>query len=433
MAKVVEISNEKEVPVENKKNTTVVKKTTRGEETTVESEVKKEETVVNKKKEILKKLIFPTIAILTLVGIALFYYFAIYRLRPVHPSKVVLFKDNYISSKDRMSPFKFRFPLLSEPKEPKTEVSPLNGLLFTKKEMDVMKRRRPVAVMINNHSAARPQSGLTSTDIVYETNAEGGITRYLGIFWSSAPAKVGPVRSLRQYYLEWASEYDPLLLRDGCAESTDPKANACGNVYAYGIKDLSTIGAWRWNDGRRFSPHNEYNSITNAWDYAKKKGWDAFPSTIKSFEFKNDADVKERGTKTVVKTVFHMRLNNRGAYDAIWTYDPQTNSYFRKIGGAIDVDQETGTQVSAKNVVIQKVKMYASSDGTARVVIPTEGEGEATILQDGKIVNGKWKKISRTERTMFYDSTGKPIKFNRGRIWIAAIPTSDGKFDIIEQ
>ena len=80
-----------------------------------------------------------------------------------------------------------------------------------------------------------------------------------------------------------------------------------------------------------------------------------------------------------------------------------------------------------------KVKMYASSDGTARVVIPTEGEGEATILQDGKIINGKWKKTSRTERTMFYDSTGKPIKFNRGRIWIAAIPTSDGKFDIIEQ
>lgn len=75
--------------------------------------------------------------------------------------------------------------------------------------MDVLKKRRPVAVMINNHSEARPQSGLNSADIVYETNAESGITRYLGIFWSSAPEKVGPVRSLRQYYLEWASEYDP--------------------------------------------------------------------------------------------------------------------------------------------------------------------------------------------------------------------------------
>ncbi len=428
MAKVVEISNGEETPVESKKNTNADVNETPKDTT----EVKKEE-IVNKKKEVLKKLIFPVIAILTLVGIVLFYYFAIYKLRPVHPSKVVLFKENYISSEGRKTPFRFTFPLLSEPKEPKTEVSPLNGLLFSKKEMDVLKKRRPVAVMINNHSEARPQSGLTSADIVYETNAEGGITRYLGIFWSNAPAKVGPIRSLRQYYLEWASEYDPLLIRDGCAESTDPKANACGNVRTYGIKDLGTIGAWRWNDGRRYAPHNEYSSITNAWDYAKKKGWDSFPSSIKAFEFKNDADVKERGEKTVVKTVLHMRLNNRGAYDAIWTYDSQTNSYFRKIGGNIDIDQETGTQVSAKNIVIQRVKMHPSSDGTARVVISTEGEGDAVILQDGKIINGKWKKTSRTDRTMFYDDKGKPIKFNRGRIWIAAIPTSEGKFDIIEQ
>lgn len=431
MAKIVEISNGKEVPVEAKKSTSVktVEKP-RGKETVV---VSKDGNVTNKKKELLKKLIFPTIAILTLVGIGIFYYFIIYRLKPVHPSEVVLFKENYISSQNPLSPFRFKFPLLPEPKEPKTEVSPLNGLLFSKKEMDVMKGRRPVAVMINNHSEARPQSGLNSADIVYETNAESGITRYLGIFWSNAPAKVGPIRSLRQYYLEWASEYDPLLLRDGCAESTDPKANACGNVYTYGIKDLSTVGAWRWNDGRRFAPHNEYTSITNAWDYAQKKSWNSFPTSIKGDEFKNDAEVKDRGTKTVAKTVFHMRLNNHGAYDGIWTYDSQTNSYFRKIGGSIDVDQETGTQVTAKNIVIQRVRMYGSSDGTARVVIPTIGEGEAVILQDGKIINGTWKKASRTERTMFYDKAGKPIKFNRGRIWIAAIPTSDGKFDIIEQ
>jgi len=428
MAKVVEISNGEEIPIEIKDNNT-----SKEQEVTKDAkeEVKTDEK--GKKKPCFKKLILPLIGILTLVGIVLFYYFAIYKLKPIHPSEVALFKENYISSKEGISPFKFKFPLLSEPKEPKTEESPLNGLLFSKKEMDVMKGRRPVAVMINNHSEARPQSGLTSADIVYETNAESGITRYLGIFWSNAPAKVGPIRSLRQYYLEWASEYDPLLLRDGCAESTDPKANACGNVHTYGIKDLSTIGAWRWNDGRRYAPHNEYTSITNAWDYAKKKGWDSFPSSIKKFEFKNDAEVQDRGEKTVVKTVFHMRINNSGAYDAIWTYDPQTNSYFRKIGGKIDIDQESGTQVSAKNIVIQKIQMYPSSDGTARIVIPTEGEGEAVILQDGKIINGKWKKSSRTERTMFYDSNGKSIKFNRGRIWIAAIPTSDGKFDIIEQ
>ncbi len=135
----------------------------------------------------------------------------------------------------------------------------------------------------------------------------------------------------------------------------------------------------------------------------------------------------------MVKTVFHMRLNNGGAYDAIWTYDKDTNSYFRKVGGILDVDQETGTQVSAKNVVIQKVNMSASTDGTAHIVVQTIGEGPAVILQDGKIINGTWKKSSRLDRTKYFDSSGKLIKFNRGRIWIAAIANSSGKFDIIEQ
>lgn len=427
MPKVVEVIDNKEIPQEEKDNL---------QETSLkveDNEEKKPAVDTEKKKLLYKKLIFPVTAIITLIGIALFYYFAIYRLKPTHPSELILFTDNYIASKAPNSIFAKLLPNLSQPKEPRTEVSPLNGLLFSKKEMDVLKTKRPVAAMINNHSSARPQSGLNSADIVFETNAEGGITRYLAIFWSNAPEKIGPIRSLRQYYLEWASEYDPLLIRDGCAESTDPRANACGNVYQYRIKDIATIGAWRWNDGRRVAPHNEYNSVTNAWEYAKKLNWNTFPSSIESFEFKKDNDVNERGKKTVVKTVFHMRLNNSGAYDAIWTYDPETNSYYRKIGNRIDIDQETNTQVNAKNVVIQQIKMSPSTDGTAHVVIQTIGEGDAVILQDGKIINGKWKKASRTERTKYYDMNGKPVKFNRGRIWIAAIPQSEGKFDIIEQ
>ena len=135
----------------------------------------------------------------------------------------------------------------------------------------------------------------------------------------------------------------------------------------------------------------------------------------------------------MVKTVFHMRLNNSGKYDAIWTYDPDTNSYLRKIGGVIDADQETNSQVYAKNVIIQKVNTRPSTDGTARIVIDTISQGDAVYLLDGKVINGKWKKGSRTERTQFFDSSGKPMKFNRGRIWIAAISQSYGKFDIIEQ
>jgi hypothetical protein len=117
----------------------------------------------------------------------------------------------------------------------------------------------------------------------------------------------------------------------------------------------------------------------------------------------------------------------------MWTYDPSTNSYFRKIGGQADMDAETNTQVNTKVVIIQEVRMVPSGDDKGRVIITTIGQGDAVILQDGNIVNGTWKKDSRTDRTKYYDSSGEPIEFNRGRMWISMIPHNDGKFDIIEQ
>ncbi len=401
-------------------------------------EIKEDSPITKEKKNIFKNIhwknfLFPAVAVITVLGIGLFYYFGIYKLKPTPLNKVFSFDEMFISSYPDNKIFARELGLLSKPNEPKTEESPLNGLLFSKTEMDTMMQRRPVAVMINNHADARPLSGLNSADIVIEANAESGITRHLGIFWSKAPEKVGPIRSLRQYYLEWLSEYDPILIHDGCADTDDPRTNACGNVYTYGIKDVTTLGAWRMNDGRRVAPHNEYSSIENAWEYGVKMNWNSFPSTIQSFEFKRDANIQDRGEKTVVKTIFHTRLTNGFLYDALWTYDSSTNSYFRKIGGQADMDQETNTQVSAKVVIIQEVKVIQSGDDKGRLITTTIGEGDAVILQDGKIVNGKWKKTSRTDRTKYYDTSGKAIQFNRGRIWIAMIPHSDGKFDIIEQ
>lgn len=380
-----------------------------------------------------KNFIFPIVAFLTLVGIAAFYYFGIYRIRPQPLESIFSFNADYISSNASSKSFKSPLGLLSEPSEPRTEESPVNGLLFTKSEMDVMKGRRPVAVMTNNHSDARPLSSPNSADVIIEANAEAGITRLLAIYWSQAPEKVGPIRSIRNYYLEWALEYDPIIIRDGCASSDDPRINACGNVYSFGAKDISTIGAWRWNDGRRVAPHNEYSSITYAWEYAAKMDWDSFPSNFEGWKFKADADISNRGEKTKVELTFHERLINSGLYNVIWTYDPDTNSYLRMVGGQADIDQETNTQVNTKNIIVQEVSMVQSGDDKGHLIITTIGQGDATFMLDGKITYGSWKKTSRTDRTTYYDSEGNEMTFNRGRIWVEMLGTSDGKFDIIEQ
>jgi hypothetical protein len=371
------------------------------------------------------------IGVVLLIGIGLFYYFGLYKAKPyVKPSDVVNLNSEYLLSLP--NPTLFQMLLVGQPEEPRTEVSPINGLLFTKSEMKELLTKRPVAVMINNHVEARPQSGLNSADIVYETNVESGITRYLAIFWSEAPAKVGPIRSARQNYLEWLSPLDALYIHDGCAESTDPKVDACGNIYSYNIKDISTIGAWRWNDGRRYAPHNEYSSVTNAWEYAQKVNWDSFPA-VESWSFKNDAEIKDRGLKTEVSISFHNTLQNSGAYNVLWTYDNKSNSYLKTTGNQPDLDQETNSQIYAKNVVVQEINMTSTYDEKGHIILDVIGSGNAVYLIDGKITEGTWKKTTRTDRTTYLDKEGKEIQFNRGRIWITAISRSQGKFAIIEQ
>ncbi len=387
-------------------------------------------TPMSKKKKILV-ISLSSLAFLLVVGIGLFYYFGIYKATPYKkPSEIINITNEYILS----LPIELklnRIPIPT-PSEPKTEESVINGTLFTKTEMAKLESRRPVAVMINNHSEARPQSGLNSADIVFEALAEGGITRYLAIFWSETPEKVGPIRSARQYYLEWLSPFDPLYIYDGCADTTNPKTDACGNIYAYNIKRIATIGAWRWNDGKRYAPHNEYSSLESAWEYAEGKNWDSMPD-IDTWKFKKDATLENRGLRTKVKITFHERLNNSGAYDTVWTYDNKKNVYFKETGGKIHIDQETNTQVYAKNLVIQEVVLTPSYDDKGRIILTTIGEGKATIFIDGKITTGTWKKLSRTGRTKYYDSEGNEVLFNRGRTWISAVPRSIGKFDIIEQ
>jgi len=395
-----------------------------------EKKVKK----IKKERKPLKKWAIVSIIVASVLlvggGLFSFYYFGIFKFVK-NPSEVTDFPTNYLKPSTQVFTTEEIIKLL-QPKRPRTEESPLNGELFTIEEMEEMMKRRPVAVMVNNHVIARPQSGLNSADLVFEALVESGITRYLVIFWSDAPEKVGPVRSARNYYLQWLNPLDALYIHDGCAKSTNPEANACGNLYNYGIKDLSTVGSWRWDDGVRYAPHNEYNSITNAWDYAANLDWNDFPD-VESWSFKRDALPEERGNVTIAEISFHTRMDNGGAYDVKWTYDPDTNTYLRRIGGRLDIDQETNTQVWAKNVVIQEVDTSPAYDGTARIIIKTIDKGDATFLIDGKIEKGSWEKKSRTDRTTYYDSDGKEIQFNRGRIWIEAVPTDDGRFDIMEE
>lgn len=353
--------------------------------------------------------------------------------QPVSPSELINLSNPYLKSPTMVTSLQSFEISMPEPTEPKTHESPINGVLLTEEEYNDLMARLPVAVMVNNHQAARPQSNLSKADIVFETIAESGITRYMPIFWSNTVDKVGPIRSARQYYIEWLSPFDALYIHDGYASSDDPRVNAGGNIVAYGIHDIATYGAWREYDGVRFAPHNEYSSPVTAWERAETLGWTDFPDTFDAWEFKRDAISADRGNVVRADIVFWERIWNGGAYDVAWSYDSTTNSYLRSVGGSPDIDQETDLQIAAKVVILQSVTMTSTYDEKAHVIIDTIGSGDAVILQDGIKINAKWKKTSRTERTQYTDSDGNPIEFNRGLIWVEAVPEDQGSFDIIEK
>lgn len=169
-----------------------------------------------------------------------------------------------------------------EDTEPKTEECPMNGQLYSKTQKAKWEQRRPLGIMVENSTDARPQSGLSSADVIYEAVAEGGITRFLNIFYCDDAKYIGPVRSARIYFVKLLQGYGeyPLYAHVGGA-NTDGPADALGEIDDLGwagYNDLNQFSVpfpnfWRDYDRlpNRATEHTVYTSSAKLWDYAKNK------------------------------------------------------------------------------------------------------------------------------------------------------------------
>lgn len=329
--------------------------------------------------------------------------------------------------------------VVEDDKDPKTESCPLNGKMYSQKSKDNWIKRRPLAVMIENHTEARPQSGLSSADVVYEAVAEGGITRFMGVFLCNlSDVQVGPVRSARTYFLDWLSEYDALYAHVGGANTPGP-ANALGQIIKYGIHDLNqfSIGfPTFWRDYQRLgrpvaTEHTMYSTTQKLWEIGAKRGWVAtdedtgksWDANFVSWKFKADNEKQSSNTSaTKINVEFWQGYAD---FAVRWDFDNTCNCYKRSNGGASHVDFNNKQQMAAKNVVVQFEKESHANDGyenNAHLLYGTTGTGKALFFQDGKVIEGKWIKQSRTTRSKFVDSKGSEIAFNRGLIWIETVP-----------
>lgn len=322
---------------------------------------------------------------------------------------------------------------------PKDQECPLNGKMYTKAEKEIWSSRRPLGIMIENHQEARPQSGLSKADIVYEAIAEGGVTRFLSIFYCGASAEevtVGPVRSARTYFLDWVSEYgnSPLYVHVGGANKPGP-ADALGQIRKYGWEGYNDMNQFSigfpifWRDYDRLghtvaTEHTMYSTTDKLWSVAqerdltdKDKDGVAWNKGFVSWKF---ADGKPSESPKASKVSYDF-WEGYSDYSVSWNYDSTTNTYKRENGGKQHTDLNNKEELSVNNVVVMFTKVQGPIDELKHMLYGTIGQGKALIFQNGDVVEGTWTKSSRTARTKFIDSRGKEVTFVRGPIWISVL------------
>jgi hypothetical protein len=325
---------------------------------------------------------------------------------------------------------------------PKTQVCPINGVLYSKQQEAWWQKHRPLGVMIENSIDARPQSGLSGADTIYEAVAEGGITRFLAIFYCQDAAEVGPVRSARTYFVDFASEYAdyPLYAHVGGANQPGP-ADALGQIDTYGWTNYNNLDQFSigfptfWRDYGRLpnvaTEHTMYSSVDKLWDYAATnrgltnvdKQGNSWDKNFVPYQFTDDAAASQRPVSQSIHLEFWTSDPN---YYVDWTYNPKTNLYQRANGGKPHLDKDTGKQLTAKNVVILEMIEDNADDGYVandHLLFEDKGTGKAVVFKDGKRINGTWEKDTRTSRTIIRDASGKQIQFDRGLIWFEVLPT----------
>lgn len=347
---------------------------------------------------------------------------------------------------------------------PKTAECPINGQMYTQAEADIWNTRRPIVQMIENHVDARPESGLSRADVVYEAVAEGGITRFTAVFYCGAAAedvKTAPLRSARVYFINMAAGYGttPIFLHQG-------EANNICNTCPGGVKPSSEINpmvnaltlfdklGWQggttgnnldggYNIGFPIVERDQYrlSSTAAAWEHsvvadldlvwqeAAKRNLNYKDSSgnpwTKGFKKWTFQDGKASSSPVASDIKFNFWTSMPG-YDVEWKYDASTNSYKRFNGGQPHIDWEFDKpQLTAKNVAIMFAKETGPVDSELHMFYQVIGTGNAIVFQNGEVIKGTWSKASPLDREVFYDTNGKEVQMVRGTTWVEIVPAGN--------
>jgi hypothetical protein len=283
--------------------------------------------------------------------------------------------------------------------------------------------RRVMVVMIDDQFDARPQSGLSDADVVWQAPAEGGIPRYMAFFQTGDPPAIGPVRSSRLYFIAWASEWRPLYVHAGGS----PQAKALLASSKGRGSFVYNADEFRWGGGRylwriktRAAPHNVYTDGKHLRQLARRVGADPVEGQKPAWNFADPLPIEQRPEGGTITVPY---LANRITYK----YDRESNTYRRSVSGEKkQTDAGSKDRIAPTNVVVMAVRFAPLNDGShkSRLEAQATGSGKAWISTNGKTIRGTWKKPGFKAKTRFYDRDGNEVTLTRGQTFVQVVPLS---------
>lgn len=295
---------------------------------------------------------------------------------------------------------------------------------------DENSNERPIAIMIDNNVGNNNHAGLQDSYLNYEIIVEGGLTRIMAIYKDKKVELIGPVRSSRHYFLDYALESDAIYAHYGWSTYAENDIKQLNVNNINGLTDDTPY----WRDKSIKAPHNVFTSIDNLQSYASTKNYqktsskwqllkyDADEISLKQYEEKTQSSETDT-TETNLLTANNISMQYSNHQTRSYKYDTKNKYYLRFMNNEAHIDKSTNGQLHYKNIIIERVN-NKTLDSYGRQDLDTVGSGTGYIITDGYALPINWTKASRSAKTKYTYTNGKEVVLNDGNTFIQIVPTT---------